>query len=139
VKVSPTVKQIMNLVGSGVEPTSQGQWFHSPPKVHIVTRILGARPACGTRGGDADRGDREVGGDSELVHRESFSPPLPMVSTARSSLSPILNLSSHTTKLVLTKFVCHIWRGSSVRSYATTVRAESAPMVPVTMSHGGGH
>lgn len=61
--------------GAGMEPPGQRRWFRSPPKVQIVAGILGVGPNCGTHGGDIDRGEREVDGDSESEHRKPSSPP----------------------------------------------------------------
>lgn len=92
----------------GADPTSQRRWFRSPPKVQVVTGILGRGPSQGTHGGDPDGGEREVAGDHESGHQLSSSPPYPTGPTERNSPFPHSNPSKEGSKSSLARFVGHL-------------------------------
>ena len=103
--------------------------------------ILGSGPNHGTRVTNLERGEREVGGDSESEYRRPSSPPhLPdrMVDVNMNPSATHPRVLHEPKFPNLRKLVGHLWRGAPARSFVAAVRSESAPVVRVTMNCGSG-
>lgn len=121
----------------GVEPTSQKWWFRSPPAVQEVAGILGHGPYDETRGGNPECSEQELGDDPESGYRTT-SLSFPWVkSISCKSLSQSANPKQTNPPNALHKFVGHLWRQSTSRSFVATIRADLAPMVGVKMNREG--
>jgi len=108
----PVNNQAMDKAHSkvlGVEPTSQRWWFRSPPTVQEVKGILGHGPFDETRGGNLDKGEREVRDDSESEHRTASLLTHPQESIPCKSLPQFTNPKQNTSPIALHKFVGHLW------------------------------
>lgn len=125
-------------------PTCKRPWFRLPPKVQIVPGILGRAPSAGTRvdhqqgsepkvGEEARSGHHKTqhyqpGGLSIPIHIEGANPNPSACSSDPIPLSPLPILKSN-----LAKFVGHLWKGASSKSFAVAVCFEPAKTVTVKM------
>lgn len=112
------------------------RWFRPPPKVRIVPGILGPPPSMVTRVKHPEGGEWKV---EDNLHSEYRPPdkvsPSQLDLDSYNSPNPTSRLGS---RQALARFVKHLWKGATPRSFATVVRAEPAPVVKVAMQPRGG-
>lgn len=106
----------------------ESRWFCPPPKVRIVPRILGPHPSQGTRIRHPGAGERKVTIVLALDHHPPIGDILGQIEPDGDG-SPI----PHSTSKILAKFIKHLWKGASLRSFVAVVCAEPAPVVRVGM------
>lgn len=106
---------------------SKERWLQIPVAVRATTGILGPVP------------DSLSCGDEQIAKLSCTKGASVKRAGDIPNLSPIANpIPIQNPNLALARFVKHLWQKPIVKSFATAVRFEPAPVIPTMQSHGAG-